>query len=70
MSLFKVLQITDTRKHGSELMVGNTYRGELDSSGTKVYYTDRADSKWIFYVGETCELITDGTLKAAAHAIH
>jgi len=51
---FKVLQLVDSVKNGSELEVGNSYSGIMDSN--RIIYTDNVDCEWIFYVGDTCEL--------------
>lgn len=56
---FKVLSLEDKRSERSELMVGNTYIGELSANNQKVFYTDRTDDIWVFYVGDTCELISE-----------
>ena len=40
------------------LEVGGVYRGELDESGQRVYITDQAGGEWVFYVGDTCKIIS------------
>lgn len=56
---FKVTEACDIRKQGSEVAVGAILTGEIDATGHRVFYTDRADVEWIFYVGDTCEIIND-----------
>ncbi|NUQ82031.1 MAG: hypothetical protein HUU10_10505 [Bacteroidetes bacterium] len=55
--VFRVLQLVDGPKSKSELLVGENYIGELEESGKRVFYTDMAKVDWIFYVGDTCEIV-------------
>lgn len=57
--LFKVTEVCDTRKQGSEIADGKILLGDLSPCSTKVFYKDGADTDWIFYIGDTCELITE-----------
>ena len=59
---FKVTEVCDIRKQGSEVAVGNILTGEIDATGHRVFYKDRADVEWIFYVGDTCEIVPDKPL--------
>lgn len=52
---FKVLALEDPRSDGSELDIGNVYYGELIEG--KVYYQDRTGDDWLFYPGDTCEIL-------------
>lgn len=54
---FKVISLDDARSHGSEMAVGNEYSGEMDESGSRVFYTDKANDDWVFYVGDSCEIV-------------
>lgn len=56
---FRVLSLDDFRSHGSELVVGGEFDGEIDSSGKRVYYKDKTSDEWVFYVGDTCELLAN-----------
>lgn len=51
---FKVLELCDSVKQGSELVVGNIYTGILINN--TVWFNDRAGCDWVFYVNDTCEL--------------
>lgn len=53
---FKVLEVCDIRKHNSEVEVGAVLTAE-SIVGNSVYFTDKANVHWIFYINETCELI-------------
>lgn len=55
--IFKVLKLEDKLNDGSELVIGNTYHGELDELG-HVWYTDKTDTEWVFYPGDTCHVIS------------
>jgi len=54
---FKILKIEDYRKQGSEVEIGNEFEGELSPSLKEIYFTDKANCEWIFYIGDTCELV-------------
>lgn len=54
---FEITRFEDSRKTLCELEINGIYYGELDESGKRVYYTDQAGVNWIFYVGDTCNLI-------------
>lgn len=56
---FKVLEVCDTRKEGSQVEVGAVLRGQINNDNTKVFFTDRANCEWIFYIGDTCELVNE-----------
>ena len=56
--IFEIFAFNDSRKILCELEIGGTYRGELDESGQRVYYTDQAGVDWVFYVDDTCKLIS------------
>lgn len=58
---FRVLELCDPPKQKSEMAVGNVYIGEFEQAKYlpkgKVTYTDKAEADWIFYVGDTCEIV-------------
>ncbi|CEN52678.1 hypothetical protein [Capnocytophaga canis] len=56
---FKVTKILDTRKSKSTLELGKQYVGVQDIKRKEIiWWTDPAnDQEWVFYVGETCELV-------------
>ena len=55
---FKVTEIIDKRNWGSTLEIGRTYDGTYTASNGTVYWTDPANGQeWVFWVGDTCELI-------------
>lgn len=54
---FKILKIEDTVKQGSEVELNKTFIGEISKNLNEVYFTDAAACDWIFYIGDTCELI-------------
>lgn len=54
---FKVLKIEDSRKQGSEIEIEKEFEGEISSNLKEIYFTDKANCQWIFYIGDTCELI-------------
>ncbi|MBA4848986.1 hypothetical protein [Emticicia sp. BO119] len=54
---FSVLKLDDARSHGSELELNGVYIGELDESKSLVYFTDKAEDEWFFYIGDSCELV-------------
>lgn len=64
--LFKITEVCDIRKQGSEIAPGKLLMGDLSACGRRIYYTDKANSQWIFYVGDTCELITEETMLAVS----
>lgn len=53
---FILLKIEDKRPTGCELHVGNLYEG-LQSDDYRIHYTDRTGTDWIFYIGDTCEIV-------------
>jgi hypothetical protein len=52
---FLVNELCDARSCGSELNVGNIHTGELIEG--KVHYLDKTGDHWIFYPGDTCEIV-------------
>ncbi len=54
---FKVLKIEDARKQGSEVEIGAEFKGEISSNLKEIYFTDKANCEWVFYIGDTCELV-------------
>lgn len=52
---FKVLELVDVTKQGSDLEIGNIYIGQR--RGNSIYYRDRAGCDWIFYIDDTCEIV-------------
>jgi hypothetical protein len=54
---FKVKEVCDSRKQGSNVSVDAVLVGFTDKSGKRVYYRDAAYIDWIFYVGDTCEIV-------------
>jgi len=59
MTKFRITEVCDIRKQGSEVAVGNILQGDLAPCGKRIFYTDRADVEWIFYIGDTCELVEE-----------
>lgn len=57
MQQFIVTEICDTRKTGSTVSIGKILKGELDSSGRQIYFDDVNGQQWVFWVGDTCELM-------------
>ncbi len=58
---FKITEVCDFRRQSSNVAVGAGLVGFTDKSGKRVYYKDAAYVDWIFYVGDTCEIV-DGAL--------
>ena len=56
---FKVTEVCDIAKQGSEVAVGNILKGELEKGNHRIFYTDKANCQWIFYVGDTCEIVNE-----------
>lgn len=56
---FVITEILDTRKINSEIELDKVFQGELDPSGRVVYFTDKANVQWVFYVSDTCWLVDD-----------
>lgn len=54
---FRILKIEDTRKQGSEVEINAELKGEISTNLKEIYFTDKADCEWIFYIGDTCELV-------------
>lgn len=54
---FEVTKILDTRKANSEIELNKVFKGHLDDSCRFVYYTDKADVQWVFYISVTCWLV-------------
>lgn len=59
MVKFKVLQVIDSVKQRSQVKIGAVLNGDLSSNGKLVYFTDKANCEWIFYVGDTCEIVKE-----------
>lgn len=53
---FKITDVIDSRKQGSEVSVGVELNGEIDENLQLIYFVDKADIEWVFYIGVTCEL--------------
>lgn len=54
---FRITEVTDSRKQGSEVSIGKELCGEIDENLQLIYFVDKADVEWVFYIGVTCELI-------------
>lgn len=54
--LFKVLELADPLKVGSDLKINGWFVGELEAGGKRLFYKDAAGVDWIFYPGDTCRL--------------
>lgn len=52
---FKILKLEDFASSGSEVCIGALLEGNHYNG--KIYYTDCTDTHWIFYVGDTCEIL-------------
>lgn len=55
---FKVLELLEPVKTGSKLKINGVYKGELISDN-RVLFEDTNYIEWIFYINDTCELITN-----------
>lgn len=53
---FKVLKLECFAKAGSEVIEGAILNGYRNKA--KVYYTDCVLQDWIFYVDDTCKILT------------
>lgn len=53
---FKVTEICDTRKSGSSVELNALLEGSFDGKNS-VFYNDVNGQEWVFYVGDTCELV-------------
>lgn len=56
---FEVLKIEDTRKKGSTIRVGGTYKGLKEENSNCIYYSDINEQDWVFYVDDTCKIIEE-----------
>jgi len=54
--LFEVTGIADKRNEDSDLFIGNRYLGIADNDLQRIYYTDKSDTEWVFYLNDTCEI--------------
>lgn len=54
---FKVNSLADAPKSNSEIALNGVYEGELDESKTRIYFTDKVGTEWIFYVNDTCGIV-------------
>lgn len=54
---FKVNSLADAPKSNSEIALNGVYVGELDESKTRIYFTDKVGTEWIFYVNDTCAVV-------------
>lgn len=54
---FKVNSLADAPKSNSEIVLNGVYEGELDESNTRIYFTDKVGTEWIFYVNDTCGIV-------------
>ena len=54
---FKVTDVFDHAKQGSEVEEGAILIGELDAHD-RIYYTDNVGSDWAFYVNDTCQIVS------------
>jgi hypothetical protein len=54
---FEVLELIDMPKQKSEIKVGGAFWGDMDHTKTRVFFLDKANCAWCFYVGDTCKII-------------
>lgn len=54
---FKVIEVCDTAKTGSEVKEGAVLTGELNELRNRIQFTDAAGCDWIFYPGDTAEIL-------------
>ncbi len=58
MVQFKVLELIDDVKQGSELLVGAVLATpESEVINDRLYYTAKNEIEYLFYIGDTCELV-------------
>jgi hypothetical protein len=57
MVKFKVNSLADAPKSNSEIALNGVYEGKLDESKTRIYFTDKVGTEWIFYVNDTCGIV-------------
>lgn len=55
---FKITEVFDFRKGDTEIKTGAILTGQMAESNNAIYYTDKAGTDWVFYVGDTCSLIS------------
>ncbi|MAR57227.1 MAG: hypothetical protein CMM93_08600 [Rickettsiales bacterium] len=59
---FRVTRLIDPVKQGGKVRVGGEYKGVLTESVVdRVDFTDTNGTEWVFYPGETCEIISRET---------
>jgi hypothetical protein len=54
---FLITSFEDPRKSQSELELYKVFQGEITEDAKQVYYTDNADTQWVFWVGDTCTVM-------------
>ena len=55
---FKVTDFADQRAANSSLEIGNIYEGDYRVSNNSIWWRDpQNEQEWIFWVGDTCELV-------------
>lgn len=59
MREFIVMEMCDPAKQGSVVKIGKVLKGSLDASGRRIYFEDANEIEWVFFVGDTCELMGD-----------
>jgi hypothetical protein len=54
---FKVLEVNDIVKQGSEVRVGAILTGMFNPLRQRIDYIDSAGCEWCFYVGDSAEIL-------------
>lgn len=54
----KITAVNDVRKIGSTVEVGKRFESELFLPQGTVYFTDRNKQEWVFWLNDTCKLIS------------
>ena len=58
MIRFKVLELVDPVKVGSELFVGAVLQTpDTEVIQNRLYYTAKNEIEYMFYIGDTCEVL-------------
>ena len=68
---FSVIKIEDVRKKGSSIEINKIYEGIYFPLNNSVSFTDSYNlDDWTFWVGDTCELISNNTFKKSIMDLH
>lgn len=56
--IFEVTNISGPRKHNSDIEINSTYIGEASKDFMRVFYKDKANDDWLFYIDNQCKKAT------------